>query len=156
MVALIQAHGEEHIGQVRKLFKEYSASLGVDLCFQNFDLELATLPGHYAPPMGSLLMAVEEGFAAGCAALTPIDKEICEMKRLYVRPKFRGRGVGKALVSAILSEAREIGYKKMRLDTLPEMKEAIALYQAFGFHPIPAYRFNPVPGALFMELNLQV
>ena len=155
MVALIQADGNEHIEEVRTLFREYSASLKVDLCFQNFEHELATLPGHYAPPRGRLLMAVEETIAAGCVALQPIDDEICEMKRLYVRPEFRGRSVGKALVSAIISAARGLGYKKMRLDTLPQMKDAIALYQAFGFHPIPAYRLNPVPGALFMELNLQ-
>ena len=155
MVSLIQAHGKEHLVRVRELFKEYAASLGIDLCFQDFEHELASLPGHYAPPRGRLLMAIERTVAAGCVALQPIDDEICEMKRLYVRPKFRGRGVGKALVSAILSEARELGYKKMRLDTLPQMEEAIAVYRSFGFFPIPEYRFNPIPGALFMELNLQ-
>lgn len=156
MVALIQAHGDEHIEEVRTLFREYSASLKVDLCFQNFEHELATLPGRYAPPSGRLLMAIDGTSAAGCVALQPIDKEICEMKRLYVRPEFRGRDVGSTLASAILTEARAIGYDRMRLDTLPRMKEAVTLYQALGFYPIPAYRFNPIPGALFMEIDLQV
>ena len=154
MLRLIEAHGAQHVGQARKLFKEYAASLGVDLCFQNFEGELARLPGDYAPPGGRLLIAMDHATAAGCVALRKIDDEICEMKRLYVRPEFRGKGVGRLLVNAILSEARASGYERMRLDTLPEMKEAIALYQTLGFHPTVAYRHNPIPGALFLELNL--
>jgi carbonic anhydrase len=155
MVRLIQAHVAERVGQARELFKEYAASLGVDLCFQNFERELAELPGDYAPPSGRLLMATEGVRVAGCVALRKIDDETCEMKRLYVRSEFRGKGVGKILVNAILSEARAIGYQRMRLDTLPEMKEAIALYRSLGFRPIPAYRHNPVAGALFLELSLK-
>jgi carbonic anhydrase len=155
MVRLIQAHVVEHVAQARELFKEYAASLGVDLCFQDFEHELAELPGDYAPPSGRLLMATEGARVAGCVALRKIDDETCEMKRLYVRPRLRGKGVGKALVNAILSEARAIGYQRMRLDTLPDMKQAIALYRSLGFRPIPAYRHNPVVGALFLELSLK-
>lgn len=154
MVTLIDAHGAQHVGQVRALFEEYAATLKVDLCFQNFEGELAGLPGDYAPPDGRLLIARDSAIAVGCVALRKIDDEICEMKRLYVRPEFRGKGVGKLLVNAILSEARASGYKRMRLDTLPEMKGAIALYQSLGFRPTAAYRHNPVPGALFLELDL--
>jgi ribosomal protein S18 acetylase RimI-like enzyme len=154
MVRLIQAHTAEHVGQVRELFEEYAASLGVDLCFQNFEFELAGLPGHYVPPEGRLLMAMDSTNAAGCVALRKIDVETCEMKRLYVRPAFRGKGVGRSLVNAILSEGRAVGYQRMRLDTLPQMKEAIALYRSLCFRPTPAYRHNPIPGALFLEINL--
>ena len=155
MVTLIQADTTEHIGQVRELFKEYAASLGVDLCFQNFAGELAELPGDYAPPDGRLLVALQGTDLAGCVALRKIDDETCEMKRLYVRPGFRGSGVGRTLVNAIVAEARTIGYQRMRLDTLPQMKEAIALYLSLGFHPISAYRHNPIPGALFLEMSLR-
>jgi GNAT superfamily N-acetyltransferase len=155
MVRLFQAHAAEWLGQVRELFQEYAASLGVDLCFQNFGRELAELPGDYAPPAGRLMMAMEEARAAGCVALRNIDDATCEMKRLYVRSEYRGKGIGKALVNAILSEARAIGYQRVRLDTLPQMKEAVALYQSLGFRPIPAYRYNPIPGARFLELNLR-
>ena len=154
MSTLLQAHTSEYIPQVRELFKEYEASIGVDLCFQNFEKELAALPGGYAPPEGRLLLACEGDDIAGCIALRKIDCQTCEMKRLYVRPAFRGSGVGRALVDAILKEAREIGYSRMRLDTLPSMKEAIALYQSLGFHPIASYRPNPVEGALFLERGL--
>ena len=154
MVTLIQAHLAEYIRQVRELFEEYAASLSVDLCFQSFQQELASLPGDYAPQAGRLLMAMDGGRAAGCVALRRIDDEICEMKRLYVRPGFRGQGIGKELARAILSEARAIGYRRMRLDTLPEMKQAIALYKSLGFCQIPAYRHNPVAGALYLEVNL--
>jgi putative acetyltransferase len=154
MLRLIQAHAAEHIGQARELFEEYAASLGVDLCFQGFARELAELPGDYVPPSGRLLIAMVEAGAAGCVALRKIDAETCEMKRLYVRPGFRGQGVGRALVQATISEARAIGYQRIRLDTLPQMQEALGLYRTLGFRPIPAYRHNPVAGALFMELNL--
>lgn len=155
MLSLIHVETAEQVGQARELSKEYAASLGVDLCFQNFECELAELPGDYAPPAGRLLMAMDGARAAGCVALRKIDDETCEMKRLYFRSEIRGKGAGKALVNAILSEALAIGYQRMRLDTLPQMKQAIALYRSLGFRPIPAYRHNPVAGALFLELDLK-
>lgn len=154
MMQLIPAHGPERIEQVRELFKEYASSLQTDLCFQNFERELAGLPGDYAPPAGCLLMAIGAMGLEGCVALRKIDGQTGEMKRLYVRPAFRGKGLGKALTSAILSAARAAGYQRIRLDTLPEMPEAIALYQSLGFRPTAAYRYNPVPGSLFLELEL--
>jgi len=144
------------IPQVRELFLEYAASLGFSLCFQNFDQELAALPGDYAPPKGRLLLAEYESQLAGCIALHQLDLAICEMKRLYLRPNFRGKGIGRKLAENLITEARQIGYRIMRLDTVePVMKDAIVMYRKLEFHEVPPYRPNPIPGALYMEKNLQ-
>ena len=156
LTEIIQAGSAGDIEHARELFKEYEAWLGIDLCFQNFEKELAELPGKYAPPDGRLLLVVENGKVAGCVALRKIGNGTCEIKRLYVRPQFRGKGFGRQLAEAIIRNAREIGYERMRLDTLPpKMNDAIALYGALGFKEIEAYYNNPVPGAKFMELDLR-
>jgi len=152
---IIQAQSAADIEIARELFKEYAAALNISLCFQNFDQEVTGLPGSYAPPAGRLLLAVQGEDVAGCIALRPLADNACEMKRLYVRPQFRGAGLGNKLVAALIDAAREIGYQHMRLDTLPgRMDRAIALYRSIGFQEIPPYYHNPVAGALFMELAL--
>ena len=151
---IIDASAPEHLPTVHALFLEYAASLGFDLCFQDFDRELATLPGDYAPPAGRLLLAHEGTEVAGCVGLRPLAGSACEMKRLYVPPAFRGRGLGRALAAAVIDEGWRIGYARMRLDTVPTMCAAIALYRSLGFEPIEPYCANPVPGALFLELRL--
>ena len=145
------AESEGDLARARRLFEEYAASLGFDLSFQDFEREVASLPGEYAPPRGVILLAWEGDEAAGCVALRPLAGDTCEMKRLYVRPGSRGTGLGKRLADAILAEGRARGYRRMRLDTIPAMERAIALYRALGFREIEAYRSNPIPGALFME-----
>jgi ribosomal protein S18 acetylase RimI-like enzyme len=152
---LIQAALPEQIAQARELFLEYAGSLGFSLRFQGFDEELKNLPGAYAPPHGRLLVAHHADQAAGCVALRRLEPGICEMKRLYVRPSFRGRSLGRILVDRVIVEARDIGYQRMRLDTIPSsMQDAIALYCRRGFKEIPAYRENPIAGALYLELVL--
>jgi len=154
-VKLIQATLPEHIEQTRALFLEYGESLGFSLCFQSFDEELKTLPGAYAAPSGRLLLALCERQAAGCVALRKLEANICEMKRLYVRPAHRGQGLGRLLVEGVIAEARAIGYERMRLDTIASsMKDAVELYRRMGFQEIPPYRANPIAGALYMELLL--
>jgi putative acetyltransferase len=150
-----QAETPAQLAQARELFLEYAQSLGFSLCFQNFDKELAGLPGDYAPPDGRLLLAEYEGQVAGCIALHKLADGICEMKRLYLRPQFRGKGLGRELADRIIAEARQIGYDSMRLDTVePVMKDAVAMYRRIGFHEIAPYCTNPIPGALYMELQL--
>ena len=146
--------GSADIPIVRSLFREYAQSLGLDLSFQDFEAELASLPGKYAPPQGALLIARHDGTSCACVALRTIDAECCEMKRLYVQPARRGLGIGRQLVERILDEARAEGYRRMRLDTLSTMVSAVALYRCFGFRDIAPYIFNPIPGALFMERDL--
>lgn len=155
MIEIVPAHTPDQIEEARQLFKEYAAWLEIDLCFQNFDVELAGLPGDYAPPRGRLLLAVDGDQIAGCIALRKMADGICEMKRLFVRAAFRGKGLGRELAGNIIRNATKIGYERMRLDTLPgRMDKAIALYRELGFKEIAPYYNNPVPDAMFMELVL--
>ena len=151
----VQAVSESQIQDARNLFEEYAAGLGISLCFQNFDQELANLPGDYAAPDGRLLLAELEGELAGCVALRKLAETTCEMKRLFVRPGFRGKRLGKTLVQAIIGEAKAIGYQRMRLDTIPgKMDDAISLYRGIGFEEVEPYYNNPTAGTLYMELDL--
>lgn len=151
---ILPAQTDANIAAARNLFIEYADFLGVDLCFQDFQHELDGLPGEYAPPDGRLLLAVENEQAIGCVAVRDLGNGVCEMKRLYVQPGHQGNGLGRKLAEAIIAEAKAIGYKKMRLDSLASLKEAAALYRSLGFVEIPAYRFNPLPEAVFFELEL--
>ena len=154
-LALTQVTSDEQIRSARELFKEYEASIGVSLCFQSFDKELAELPGKYAPPSGRLLLAYLDNQLVGCIALRKIDERTCEMKRLFLRSDARGKGVGRKLVTAVIDEARMIGYEQIRLDTMPgRMDTAIALYEAVGFKEIAPYYDTPVGDTKFMELRL--
>jgi putative acetyltransferase len=153
-IRIVTAASAAELAQIRELFVEYADALGFDLCFQGFEDELAALPGDYAPPSGVLLLAREGDEAAGCVALRALEAAICEMKRLYGRPAFRGRGLGRELAEAIIAGARRRGYERMRLDTVPFMKEANALYDALGFREVAPYRHNPIEGARYMELVL--
>jgi putative acetyltransferase len=157
-IALLSAPRHEDLEQVREIFREYAAGLGVDLCFQGFDEELATLPGEYAAPRGALLLAYADGAIAGCCALRPLDAadypNAAEMKRLYVRPAWRGTGLGRRLALAALDAARQRGYASVLLDTLSDMEAARALYEDLGFQEIPPYYHNPIAGAHYLKVDL--
>jgi putative acetyltransferase len=151
----IQVKSDEDVQPARRLFEEYAEWLGFSLCFQNFDKELAELPGDYAPPYGCLFLAVENDQVAGCVALRKIGEGTGEMKRLYVRPEFRGKGLGRTLTEIIIEAARDLGYQRLRLDTLPgKMDQAITMYRSLGFKDIERYYNNPYEEAAFMELFL--
>jgi putative acetyltransferase len=152
---IVDAHGSEHTPVVRALFEEYAAALGVDLAFQDFDRELDELPGEYAPPGGRLLLALDGEDPAGCVGLRPFEPGVCEMKRLYVRPAHRSTGLGRRLAEAIVQAGCDAGYERMRLDTLPTMEDARALYRSLGFVEIEAYRPNPIHGTTYFELALR-
>lgn len=155
MITIVQPDAAEDIETVRTLFREYESWLGMDLCFQGFEQELAGLPGKYAEPDGRLFLASENGTALGCVALRKLGRGVCEMKRLYLRPEARGRGLGNILIEKIIEAARSIGYQKLRLDTHPpKMGKAVSLYESHGFRPIPPYYDNPHSDVLFMELSL--
>lgn len=152
---MIQAQTADEIEAVRAIFREYQQFLGVDLSFQGFEEELATLPGCYAPPRGWLLLARDGAHAAGCVALRPLEEEgVCEMKRLFVRPAYRGRGLGRLLAARMVSEATALGYALMRLDTLDTLDEAMRLYRSLGFRRRPPYYANPLPGVVYWERTL--
>jgi len=158
LIQLVPPAGPEDLEELRGIFREYAQSLGVDLCFQQFDRELAELPGEYAAPRGTLLMARVDGELAGCCALRPLDAadypNAAEMKRLYVRKAFRGFGLGRQLAEAILDAARQSGYASVLLDTLDDMESARALYEDLGFVAIPPYYHNPIPGAHYLKVDL--
>jgi GNAT superfamily N-acetyltransferase len=159
MFQIVRANSKESVSQAQGLFREYGSLPEVKVCVVNFEQEILSLPGAYAPPAGRLLLAYENSEACaeavGCAAIRQWDQAAtCELKRLYVRNQFRGRGIGKKLLGASIMEARSIGYAKIVLDTLPSMSEAHKLYRSAGFREIPAYQENPVPGALFFALTL--
>ena len=153
-IQITSAQSDEQIDSIRLLFLEYAQSLNFDLCFQSFDEELTGLPGDYAPPEGRLLLALYNEKAVGCVGLRKVAGGVCEMKRLWVRPEFRGRKIGRKLADAIISEARTIGYRIMKLDTVDSMKAAMAMYKSMGFSETSAYRYNPIEGARYMELKL--
>ena len=154
MVRIISAQTKEHYQYARILFNQYADILGLDLEFQGFSRELATLPGAFGPPLGCILLAELGGDYVGCVALRPLEHKICEMKRLFVVPEFQGRGIGRSLTCSVIDRAREIGYEKMRLDTIESMKAAKGLYHSLNFRAIPAYCYNPLDSPSFMELDL--
>lgn len=155
MVSIVEANTDELIAKAKALFKAYAASLDFDLCFQNFDQEMKEFPRQYSPPAGCLFLAVENNTAFGCIGLRRFDDQTCEMKRLYIKPEFRGTGAGRLLVDIVIKSAKLLNYKAMRLDTLPSMKRATNLYISLGFRRIEPYRHNPIKGTVYMELDLK-
>lgn len=152
MIEIINAETFDQIEETKKLFREYESWFGLNMCFQNFDEEVAGLPGKYVKPDGRLFLAYADETLAGCIALRKLEEEICEMKRLFVRESFRGKHIGISLIEKLLDEAKTIGYKKMRLDTYPpKMGKAVKLYESYGFHEIPPYYHNPYGETLYME-----
>ena len=156
MIKIIRATSDEHFEITRKLFLEYADSLGFDLEFQDFSHELASLEEEYALPKGCILLAEDSGNIIGCVALRPFEAAICEMKRLYVIPAYQGQGIGRLLARKVIDRARVAGYQKMRLDTLASMQVARTLYESLGFYRIESYRYNPIEGTTYMELNLEM
>jgi ribosomal protein S18 acetylase RimI-like enzyme len=158
VIDLVTPRTPEELQATREIFREYAHGLGIDLCFQGFEQELAALPGEYAAPRGALLLAKVDGAIAGCAALRPLDSSdypnAAEMKRLYVRKAFRGFGLGRQLAEAVLDAARQAGYASVLLDTLDDMEAARALYEELGFQPIDPYYHNPIPGAHYLKVDL--
>ena len=154
MVKITEANTEEFIERAKELIREYAQSLQFDLKFQDFDKEMEDFPGQYASPTGCLYIALDENQPIGCVALRDLGQGICEMKRLYVKQLFRGQKVGKLLAEIAIKAAKDMGYDYMRLDTVPSMKQANMLYKVLGFKNIVPYRFNPIEGATFFELNL--
>jgi putative acetyltransferase len=154
MLSIRDAHSAADLREARTLFEEYAAVLDHDLYLEGFQKELDTLPGQYARPAGRLLLASWDDALAGCVAMRWLEPGTCEMKRLYVRPAFRSLKVGRRLAERLIQEARDAGYRRIRLDTLPSMAPAISLYRHLGFHPIESYQENPIPGAVFLELQL--
>ncbi len=153
-MTIIERYEEQYILDIKDIFREYREDLGLDLDFQDFEEELDDLPGEYSPPEGAILLAEEESKTVGCVALRKIDDKTCEMKRLYVKPEYRGHGLGRKLTLSIIDKAREKGYEKMKLDTLTTLKEANDLYRSLGFEECEPYRYNPLEDALYMELDL--
>ena len=155
MIQIDQASTAQELEAVRSLFQEYADSLGVDLNYQGFDREVRDLPGDYAPPTGTLLVARSNDEIVGCVGVRALDDHTAEMKRLYVRPTGRGLGLGRTLTEAAIAFARNAGFQRMRLDTLPQMRRAQELYRTLGFVVIEPYRYSAVPGTVYMELALQ-
>ncbi len=154
MFKIIEAQSQEEINIAKKLFQEYASSIDFNLCFQNFDEELKEIQTMYSPPYGCLLLAYLDNKPIGCVAFRKLEDDKCEMKRMYVKPQYRNKGVGRTLAEKIIEKAKSAGYKKMRLDTASTMKEALSLYRSLGFKEIQPYIHNPIKGTIFLELNL--
>lgn len=154
MIEIIEANTDERIAHAKALFQEYAESLGFDLCFQDFAVEMDRFPEQYSPPTGGLLLALAQGQPIGCVGVRYFDEGVCEMKRLYVRPQFRGKHAGRKLAEAAIAAGKTLGYKHLRLDTLRTMERANQLYKTLGFVEIGPYRENPIEGAVYMELRL--
>lgn len=152
---IVRVTAGPRLAVIRRLFREYQQDLGVDLCFQSFEEELAGLPGRYGPPGGAILLAHHGRRAAGCVALRDLGKGVCEMKRMFVRPRFRGLGIGRALAEAIVAEGRRLRYRTMKLDTVPKLETALGIYKSLGFRNTPPYCHNPLPGAIFLACRLR-